>query len=285
MFFWLVVILVIGLVFVALWHWVAKGRQRSLRTRRVQGALQTHHETVLVCLRCIGPNDTQQVVKCMANAISTATSPLRLRFAVAQQSTPDDVYPLFQKKMRDHEFQDLGFVDKIKNRQHDAARRVCATRLSRGSSYSTANGTCCAQTRGTYLSKDGTRSWWTPFKIWNHTGHDPKPGKASPSSLHPAPCSSACSSPRPSTSATGPLSRADRSRSNRTAPLRPLPCTTASLRYRGPHSAASPPPTQPRSAVHRVDGHERLPSPARCTILHGAQQAVHPVALGQRQPP
>lgn len=99
--FWLVVVAVLCAAgFFAYRVWQRRSSQHS-RYEGVRAALEQHHETILVCVRCVG--DGPAVVRCLGNAVQKAQSPLRLRFAVAQEPGPEDVYRLIIQKFNQPE--------------------------------------------------------------------------------------------------------------------------------------------------------------------------------------
>ena len=99
---WMWVLL--GCVLAALLGWLAlsahKGRKRKrLKGQMLRTALRSHPETVLVCLRSV-QSDTSQVVQCVVQACRQASSPLRLRFAIVQEDTAEDVYVAIEDVVR-----------------------------------------------------------------------------------------------------------------------------------------------------------------------------------------
>ena len=92
----------------------AKGQERSSRTRGTRKALEQHHETILVCVRCVG-DDVDSVVRCLSTAVRNAASPLRIRFAIVQEDSPVDVYEALVQQL--HQTDDgagQNFSDKVK---------------------------------------------------------------------------------------------------------------------------------------------------------------------------
>ena len=74
-------------------------RRAKLRGRVLRTALDAHPETVLVCLRAVY-DDVPQVARCVANACRQAASPMRLRFAIVQDQTSEDVYAALENIVR-----------------------------------------------------------------------------------------------------------------------------------------------------------------------------------------
>ena len=84
--------------------WIAVSASSSQREKRVRGrvlrvALDANPETVLVCLRAVR-GDVAQVVRCVVRACEQASSPMRLRFAVVQEDTAEDVYLALEHVVR-----------------------------------------------------------------------------------------------------------------------------------------------------------------------------------------
>jgi hypothetical protein len=90
---WVLLALVVAAVVLG---WIAVNastaqRRKRLRARILRTALDANPETVLVCLRAVR-SDVAQVVQCVVRACEQASSPMRLRFAVVQEDTAEDVY-------------------------------------------------------------------------------------------------------------------------------------------------------------------------------------------------
>ena len=99
---WVWVLAACALVVFAGWFAFSahKARKRKrLRGRMLRSTLGYHPETVLVCLRSV-QSDTNQVVQCVVQACRQASSPLRLRFAIVQEDTNEDVYVALEDIVR-----------------------------------------------------------------------------------------------------------------------------------------------------------------------------------------
>jgi hypothetical protein len=113
---WLWALIALAVLFVGGWLLVRGRRQtheKRARDRGVRLALETHPETILVCLRALHA-DGPRVVACVADALRKAASPLRLRFVIVQEQTPEDVFALLQRKLRHTDFDDLDISSKVR---------------------------------------------------------------------------------------------------------------------------------------------------------------------------
>jgi hypothetical protein len=116
---WVVVVVAVAVLAAAgyaaycVWR---KKRDRDEKELLTRAAMEAHHETVLLCVRCVS-GDAAAVVRCVAAAFKAAHSPLRVRVAVVQEDSPSDVYRLLVDELHK---QDGGashsYVDKVRTR-------------------------------------------------------------------------------------------------------------------------------------------------------------------------
>jgi hypothetical protein len=112
-FLWLLI--AVGLVAVCyfgyrMWR---KSQEKEQKSNVVRKALEMHHETILLCIRCV-ENDVSAVVRCLAQAFATAKSPLRLRVAIVQENSVVDVYEALLKHLNKYAAMQQNYVDKIR---------------------------------------------------------------------------------------------------------------------------------------------------------------------------
>lgn len=88
-------------------------RKEEERAKKIRLSLDEHPETVMVCLRSY-QNDGGRVAACIGNMLRMASSPLRLRFAVVQEDTPQDVYTLMQEELKHSDFTHMDVLNKIR---------------------------------------------------------------------------------------------------------------------------------------------------------------------------
>jgi hypothetical protein len=105
-----VIAAVLGYGAYCVWRKKADRAEKELETRT---ALETHHETILLCLRCVS-GDAPAVARCVTTAFGAARSPLRVRVAIVQEDSPVDVYRLLTNEL--HGRYGGTFADKVRTR-------------------------------------------------------------------------------------------------------------------------------------------------------------------------
>lgn len=90
-----------------------KSQEKTQKSQVVRKALEMHHETILLCIRCV-EDDVAAVVRCLAQAFAMAKSPLRLRVAVVQENSVVDVYEALLKHLNKYAATQQNYADKIR---------------------------------------------------------------------------------------------------------------------------------------------------------------------------
>lgn len=94
-------------------HTHKQRRKEEERAKKIRLALDEHPETIMVCLRSY-QNDGGRVGSCIADMLRRASSPLRLRFAIVQEDTPQDVFSIVQTTLRHDDFTHMDMLSKIR---------------------------------------------------------------------------------------------------------------------------------------------------------------------------